>query len=220
MARTRARERCGRNGAKAARTPGVDFHQAETGEKQNQAKAKGGVKSKGIGVDFHQAETKAQAGTKQQTDLYQAGSGYSVIINYKQQTDFYQAGIGTGVKKLQHKDGEKMALFGGNFVKTRLTYSVYTNYEKQTDFYQDGIEQVGTKQGAKNYQDGIGTDFYQAGTKEQTNFYQAGIAYSVFMNYEKQTDFYQTDFYQDGIEQVGTKQETPSKCTKTSKSSR
>ena len=60
----------------------------------------------------------------------------------------------------------------------------------------------------------------KAGTKEQINFYQAGIAYSVFMNYEKQTDFYQTNFYQDGIEQVGTKQETPSKCTKTSKSSR
>ena len=33
---------------------------AETrGEEQNQAKAKGGVKSEGIGVYFHQAETKA-----------------------------------------------------------------------------------------------------------------------------------------------------------------
>ena len=27
--------------------------------------------------------------------------------------------------------------------------------------------------------------------EKQTDFYQAGIAYSVFMNYEKQTEFYQ-----------------------------
>ena len=101
------------------------------------------------------------------------------------------------------------------------------NYEKQTDFYQDGIEEVGTKQGTKNY---------QAGTKQQTDFYQAGIetgvkkpqhkdgmnmaqfgrhvdktrlAYSVYTNYKEQTDFYEdgieTDFYQAETETRGKK---------------
>ena len=49
-------------------------------------------------------------------------------------------------------------MFGRLAVKTWLAYSDFKNYEKQTNLNQDGIEQVGTKQGAKKYQDGIGTD--------------------------------------------------------------
>ena len=82
-------------------------------------------------------------------------------------------------------------------VRTRIAYSVFMNYKKQTDFNQDGIEQVGTKQGAKKYQDGIGTDKpLLDGLVVKTL-----LAYSVFMNYEKQNDFNQA-----GIKHVGTKQ--------------
>ena len=53
-----------------------DSLQADTrSEEQNQVKARGGIKSKGIGVDFHQAETKAK--TKTETE------GNKNIIEYE-----------------------------------------------------------------------------------------------------------------------------------------
>ena len=75
-------------------------------------------------------------------------------------------------------------LRGALMVKTRLANSVFRDYEKQTGFDKDGSEQVGTKQGAKKFQDGIGTDLYQD-----------GIGNSVIKDYETQTDC-----NQDGIE--------------------
>ena len=190
-----------------AKTKGAK-HEAETEGAKNKAKTEGAknkAKTEGAKNDILQAKTKSikhEAGTKHNDSIqaetkgakykagtkptkYEAGTRQIDIIqdetegarNYEagtKQTDYLQA----ETEWAKHEFGTKPTDI---LQKTRLAYSVFMNYQKHTDCDQDGSEQVGTKQGAKKYQDGIGTNKPLLGGLGV----KIRLAYSVFINYEK-----------------------------------